>query len=86
MIDGIFNVIYEAITGKSRMVYYALWRDGVEYGRWLKKHQAIKAARQNDITGMLIKNVVTSYFDKTDQFHVDKHHEYAGYYVRGVRN
>lgn len=86
MLSGIFNVIYEAITGKSRLVYYAVWYSGKEVGRYMSKHEARRIIKAFELTGTLTKTIEKTWWSEVGALRRETHNEYIATYCRGVRD
>ena len=50
MLSGIFNALYELMTGKERFVYYSIWYSGKELGRYMSKREARRVIKAFEIT------------------------------------
>ena len=85
MLSGIFNVVYEAITGKSRFVYYSVWYSGKEVGRYMSRREARRIIRAFEITGTLNRTIEKTWWSESGDFHRDQRHEYIAIYYHGVR-
>lgn len=86
MLSGIFNVIYEALTGKSRSVYYSIWYDGKEIGRYMSRHEARRTIWVHELTGALIKTTEKVWWSEVGAMRRHTEHEYIAEYSNGVRS
>lgn len=86
MLSGIFNVIYEALTGKSRFVYYSVWYSGKEIGRYMSKREARRIIKAFELTGTLTKTIEKTWWSDLGAFRRENNHEYIATYCRGVKD
>ena len=86
MLSGIFNAIYEAITGKSRFVYYSVWYSGKEVGRYMSKREARRVIRAFELTGVLTKTVEKTWWSKVGALRRETNSEYIAAYYHGFRD
>ena len=84
MLSGIFNVIYKALTGKSRLVYYSVWYSGKEVGRYMSRHEARHFIRAFELTGVLTKTIEKTWWSEVGAIRRETHNEYIAAYCRGV--
>lgn len=82
----IFNRIYEAITGKSRIVYYSIWSSGKEVGRYMTRREARRVIRAFEITGVLNKTIEKTWLSDKGGLRRETSSEYVAGYYRGVRD
>lgn len=86
MLSGIFDVIYEAITGKSRFVYYSFWYSGKEVGRYMSKREARRVIRAFELTGVLTKTIEKTWWSDTGARRREANHEYIAAYYHGIKD
>lgn len=86
MLSGIFNVIYEAFTGKSRFVYYSVWYSGKEVGRYMSKREARRIIRAFELTGVLTRTIEKTWWSEVGAMRRRTDHEYIAAYFHGVRD
>ncbi|MBQ6355032.1 hypothetical protein IJJ18_01250 [Candidatus Saccharibacteria bacterium] len=86
MLSGIFNAIYEVITGKSRFVYYSVWYSGKEVGRYMSKREARRVIRAFELTGVLTKTVEKTWWSKVGALRRETNSEYIAAYFHGFRD
>lgn len=86
MLSGIFNVIYELITGKERFVYYSIWCSGKEIGRYMSKREAKRVIKAFELTGVLNKTIQKTWWSEVGAFRREENYEYITGYCRGLKD
>lgn len=86
MLSGIFNILYELITGKERFVYYSIWCSGKEVGRYMRKREAKRIIKAFELTGVLNKTIQKTWWSEVGAFHREENYEYIARYYHGLKD
>ena len=86
MLSGIFNALYELISGKERFVYYSIWSSGKEVGRYMSKREAKRVIKAFELTGFLGKTIQKIWWSDTGAFNLNENYEPVARYNHGVRD
>lgn len=86
MLSGIFNALYELMTGKERFVYYSIWYSGKELGRYMSKREARRVVKTFEITGIINKTIQKTWWSEVGAFRREENHEYVAGYCHGLKD